>query len=98
MEIEKSRRDEASERKARGVCSELRAALSSYDTILTEFSQHGPWWKMFRQQDESIFAFAARTYTSSKPAEVGMLAAAYARSTCGKKLSALVYTLIISDF
>ncbi|KAI7758907.1 hypothetical protein LZL87_009902 [Fusarium oxysporum] len=52
-------------------------------------AENGAWWSSFRHKTEVICqasyeglaAFAARAYTSSDPAELGMLVVAYARST-----------------
>ncbi|RFN43339.1 hypothetical protein FIE12Z_12429 [Fusarium flagelliforme] len=71
------------------VCSKLRSALPEYDVLMSTLSRNGAWWSSFRHKTQAICqgpyedltTFAARAYTSSIPAEVGMLVAAYARST-----------------
>jgi hypothetical protein len=70
-------------------CSKLRSLLPEYDVLLSTLSENGAWWSSFRHKVEVICqgsyedlaAFAARVYTSSDPAELGMLVVAYARST-----------------
>ncbi|KAF5648964.1 hypothetical protein F52700_783 [Fusarium sp. NRRL 52700] len=60
-----------------------------YDLLISTLSKNGAWWSSFRHKVEVICqgsyedlaAFAARAYTSSDPAELGMLVVAYARST-----------------
>ncbi|KAF5694702.1 hypothetical protein FDENT_830 [Fusarium denticulatum] len=71
------------------VCSKLRSLLPEYDLLISTLSRKGAWWSSFRHKVEVIChgsyedlaAFAARAYTSSDPAELGMLVVAYARST-----------------
>lgn len=70
-------------------CSKLRSLLPEYDLLMSTLSRNGAWWSSFRHKTQAICqgpyegltAFAAHAYTSSNPAEVGMLVAAYARST-----------------
>ena len=94
-------------RKAKSACATLRAALPGYDAMMATLTQNGHWWSSFRQKTnaisgssvEELAAFASRTYTSTNPAELGILVAAYARSTSdGHHLFALVDDLIVSDF
>jgi hypothetical protein len=71
------------------VCSKLRSTLPEFDALMSTLSRNGAWWSSFRHKAQAICqgpyedltTFAARAYTSSIPAEVGMLVAAYARST-----------------
>ncbi|KAF5722693.1 hypothetical protein FMUND_2570 [Fusarium mundagurra] len=70
-------------------CSELRSLLPEYDVLISTLSKNGAWWSSFRHKVEVICqgsyedlaAFAARAYTSSDPAVLGMLVVTYARST-----------------
>ncbi|EXK87623.1 hypothetical protein FOQG_08962 [Fusarium oxysporum f. sp. raphani 54005] len=70
-------------------CLKLRSVLPEYDLLISTLSKNGAWWSSFRHKTEVICqgsyeglaAFAARAYTSSDPAELGMLVVAYARST-----------------
>ncbi|KAF5566243.1 hypothetical protein FNAPI_1242 [Fusarium napiforme] len=70
-------------------CLKLRSVLPEYGVLISTLSMNGAWWSSFRHKVEAICqgsyeglaAFAARTYTSSDPAELGMLVVAYARST-----------------
>ncbi|KAF4337757.1 hypothetical protein FBEOM_8354 [Fusarium beomiforme] len=70
-------------------CLRLRSSLPPYDVLMSTLSQNGAWWSSFRHKTQAIcqgsyeglVAFAAHAYTSSSPAELGMLVAAYARST-----------------
>ncbi|CCT73119.1 uncharacterized protein FFUJ_12670 [Fusarium fujikuroi IMI 58289] len=87
-------------------CLKLRSALPEYDLLISTLSQNGAWWSSFRQKVQVICqgtyqdlaAFAARAYTSSDPAELGMLVVAYARSTGNKhNLYGLVDRLAIPD-
>jgi hypothetical protein len=96
-----------SERKAKAVCKTLRSAMPGFDAIMSTLSKNGAWWNSFRQKThaitqapvEGLSTFAARTYTSNNPAELGILAAAYARSIRdGHQLYALVDGLVVSDF
>jgi hypothetical protein len=101
------RRVRAADRRAK-VCETLRAALPSFDVLTTAIAKNGAWWNSFRQkthaisQTESIeplAVFAARAYTSSSPAELGLLAVAYARClNAGHHLYGLVDNLVISNF
>jgi hypothetical protein len=92
--------------KAKYVCETLRSALPGYDTIMSTLSANGAWWSSFRHKThaisqapaEALAAFAARSYTSNNPAELGILVAAYARSSNQDyHLYAIVDSLIISD-
>ena len=94
------------EQKAKYVCEMLRSVLPGYDTILSTFSKNGAWWSSFRYKThaisqtpiEAFTAFAARSYTSNSPAELGTLVAAYARSSGqNQHLYAAVDSLVISD-
>jgi hypothetical protein len=77
-----------SEQKTKYVCETLRSAIPGYDTIMSTLSKNGAWWSSFRHKThaisqtpvEALAAFATRSYTSSNPAELGILVAAYARS------------------
>ncbi|KFY99421.1 hypothetical protein V498_00774 [Pseudogymnoascus sp. VKM F-4517 (FW-2822)] len=94
--------------KVKTVCGSLRSALPLYDTMMSVLSQNGAWWASFRHKTSAIIyqspvvelaEFAARTYTSSSPAELGMLVTAYARSAGdADHLYELVDTLVISEF
>ncbi|KAH0542442.1 hypothetical protein FGG08_003197 [Glutinoglossum americanum] len=94
-----------SEQKTKYVCETLRSALPVYDTIMSTLSKNGAWWSSFRYKThaisqtpvEALAAFAARSYTSSNPAELGILVAAYARSSNQNHLYAIVDSLVISD-
>lgn len=76
--------------------------------MMSVLSQNGAWWASFRHKTSAIIyqspivelaEFAARTYTSSNPAELGMLVTAYARSAGdADHLYELVDTLVISEF
>ena len=80
--------------------------LPSYDNLVSTLTENGAWWSSFRQKThaisqtpvEALATFAARTYTSSNPAELGILVTAYARSS-GKshRLYAIVDSLVISN-
>jgi hypothetical protein len=94
--------------KAESVCASLRSMLPRYDILVSILSQKGAWWSSFRQKTDAIVSapaasltdFAARSYTSNNPAELGILTAAYARSM-GKEqhhLYAVIDSLIVSDF
>ncbi|KAF5591066.1 hypothetical protein FPANT_5799 [Fusarium pseudoanthophilum] len=87
-------------------CLKLRSALPEYDILMSTLSKNGAWWSSFRHKVEVICqgsyedlaSFAARTYTSSDPAELGMLVVAYARSTGHHQhLYGLVDRLAIPD-
>ncbi|KAF5561457.1 hypothetical protein FPHYL_6191 [Fusarium phyllophilum] len=87
-------------------CLKLRSALPEYDLLISILSKNGAWWSSFRHKVEVICqgsyedlaAFAARAYTSSDPAELGMLVVAYARSTGhNHHLYGLVDRLAIPD-
>jgi hypothetical protein len=75
--------------------------------IISTLSSNGDWWNSFRQKTEAITdtpltedltEFAARAYTSLDPAEVGILATAYARSCHGAEdVYALVEKLVIES-
>ncbi|EWG55379.1 hypothetical protein FVEG_13387 [Fusarium verticillioides 7600] len=87
-------------------CSKLRSLLPEYDVLLSTLSENGAWWSSFRHKVEVICqgsyedlaAFAARVYTSSDPAELGMLVVAYARSTGhSNHLYGLVDRLAVPD-
>jgi hypothetical protein len=87
-------------------CSKLRSLLPEYDLLMSTLSRNGAWWSSFRHKTQAICqgpyeglaAFAAHAYTSSNPAEVGMLVAAYARSTNQHRhLYELVESLVIPD-
>ncbi|KAI8676245.1 Zn(2)-C6 fungal-type domain-containing protein [Fusarium sp. Ph1] len=90
------------------ICGTLRSALPSYDEITATLSKNGSWWDSFRQKTraisqneplEPLLSFAAHAYTSTSPAELAILAVAYARSLGqGHKIFTLVDTLIIGDF
>jgi hypothetical protein len=95
-------------RKAESVCASLRSLLPSYDVLVSILSRKGAWWSSFRQKTDAITSapatslidFAARSYTSSNPAELGILTTAYARSM-GKEqhhVYAIIDSLVISDF
>jgi hypothetical protein len=101
-----SRRFQLSEQKTKYVCETLRSALPSYDTVMSTLSKNGAWWSSFRHKThaisqspvEALAAFATRSYTSNNPAELGMLVAAYARSSNQNyHLYAIVDSLVISD-
>ncbi|KAK5988333.1 Transcription factor sdnS-like protein [Cladobotryum mycophilum] len=89
------------------ICSTLRAALPTYDKILSALSSNGAWWSGYRKKAyaisaipyETIEIFGQRTYTSNHPAKLGALAIAFARSS-GKHtyLYSLVDQLVLSDF
>ncbi|KAL4880756.1 hypothetical protein BJY04DRAFT_218913 [Aspergillus karnatakaensis] len=98
---------QATPSKAASLCSRLRAALPSYDMLLSTLSQGGSWWSSYRQKaytisqapPETIEAFAKRVYTSQNPAELGSLALAFARSSDSHySLYTFVDELILSDF
>ncbi|KAK9233695.1 hypothetical protein V1525DRAFT_442603 [Lipomyces kononenkoae] len=94
-------------KKATSICSMLRAALPSYDSIISALSRNGSWWSSYRQKAYAVSqappltleVFAKRAYTSHHPAELGALALAFARSS-GRhyNLYALVDDMVISDF
>ncbi|KAI9854171.1 MAG: hypothetical protein M1813_001341 [Trichoglossum hirsutum] len=95
-----------SERKAKYVCETLRSALPDYDTVMSTLSKNGAWWSSFRHKThaisqtpvEALAAFAARSYISGNPAQLGILVAAYARSSIQNyHLYAIVDSLVISD-
>lgn len=102
-----SRLTQAAAHKAK-ICGTLRSALPSYDEITATLSKNGSWWDSFRQKTraisqsealEPLLSFAAHAYTSTSPAELAILAVAYARSLGqGHKIFTLVDTLIIGDF
>jgi hypothetical protein len=84
----------------------LRSALPVYDTILSTLVTKGAWWSSFRHKThaisqapvEALVAFARRSYNSYNPAELGILVAAYARSSNqNEHLYAIVDSLVISD-
>lgn len=92
--------------KSARICSTLRSILPSYDTIMSVLAEKGSWWDSFRQKayaiseapSQTIEAFAKRTYTSSKPADIGALAIAFARSMNKHRyIFTLVDELVISD-
>ncbi|KAI9781855.1 MAG: hypothetical protein M1839_005647 [Geoglossum umbratile] len=94
------------EQKAKCVCEALRSALPGYDAVMSTLSKNGAWWSSFRHKThaisqapvEALATFAARSYTSNNPAELGILVAAYARSsTQNYHLYAIVDNLVISD-
>ncbi|KAF7550509.1 hypothetical protein G7Z17_g5679 [Cylindrodendrum hubeiense] len=96
-----------SQDKAKRACATLRSALPSYNSVMTTLSEHGSWWDSFRfkthlnakEPAEGLTAFAARNYTSSNPAILGTLAAAYARCLNRyHQLYFLVESLVVSDF
>lgn len=98
---------QSAERKANSVCETLRSALPSYDATTSIFSKNGAWWNSFRLKShavhetpvEPLAAFGRRTYTTSNPAELGILVAAYARSVNqSHHLYDLVDSMVISDF
>ncbi|KAI9765752.1 MAG: hypothetical protein M1840_007186 [Geoglossum simile] len=73
---------------------------------MSTLSTNGAWWNSFRHKThaisqvpvEALVAFAARSYTSNNPAELGILVAAYARSSNqNHHLYATVDSLVISD-
>ncbi|RMJ15705.1 hypothetical protein BHE90_006281 [Fusarium euwallaceae] len=90
------------------ICGTLRSALPSYDEITVTLTKNGSWWDSFRQKTraisqseplEPLLSFAAHAYTSTSPAELAILAVAYARSLGqGHKIFTLVDSLIIGDF
>ncbi|KAI8720108.1 Zn(2)-C6 fungal-type domain-containing protein [Fusarium sp. LHS14.1] len=90
------------------ICGTIRSALPSYDEITATLAKNGSWWDSFRQKTraisqseplEPLLSFAAHAYTSTSPAELAILAVAYARSLGqGHKIFTLVDTLIIGDF
>lgn len=95
------------ERKANSVCETLRSALPSYDATMSILSKNGAWWNSFRLKShavheapvEPLAAFGRRTYTTSNPAELGILVAAYARSmNQSHHLYDLVDRMVIADF
>ncbi|KFZ16878.1 hypothetical protein V502_04850 [Pseudogymnoascus sp. VKM F-4520 (FW-2644)] len=103
----KHRASRPSDGQVKSVCESLRSALPPYDTMMSALSKNGAWWASFRLKTSAIYQapivglveFAAHTYTSSNPAELGMLVTAYARTAeDAHHLYALVYTLIISEF
>ncbi|KAF4419903.1 hypothetical protein FACUT_11343 [Fusarium acutatum] len=88
------------------VCLKLRSILPEYDFLISTLSQNGAWWSSFRHKVqvicqgsyEDLAAFAARAYTSSDPAELGMLVVSYARSTGNNHhLYGVVDKLVIPD-
>ena len=93
--------------KSNSVCETLRSALPSYDTIVQTLAKNGAWWNSFRSKmrafsespvTETIEAFAARTYISRNPGELGTLTVAFAYSACNlDRLYALVESLVISN-
>ncbi|KAM5355050.1 hypothetical protein ACJ41O_001696 [Fusarium nematophilum] len=97
----------SSARKAK-VCGTIRSALPKYDDITVTLIKNGAWWDSFRQKTraisqaepvEPLLSFAAHAYTSTSPAELAILAVAYARSLGrSHQLFSLVDSLIISDF
>ncbi|KAH6975669.1 hypothetical protein EDB80DRAFT_740459, partial [Ilyonectria destructans] len=96
-----------SQDKAKRVCATLRSALPSYDSFMSTLSEYGSWWASFRfkthlnskEPAEELAVFAARNYTSSNPALLGILAAAYARSLNRyHQLYVLIESLVVSDF
>ncbi|OCL04527.1 hypothetical protein AOQ84DRAFT_433438 [Glonium stellatum] len=97
-----SQQSQSSERKNKEVCGILRSALPRYDTMMSTLSNNGFWWSAFRYKTceviEPLPVFAARSYTSNDPIELGILVAAYARcSNENYNLYVLVENLIISD-
>ena len=94
--------------RAADVCQALRSALPIYDDITATLLRNGGWWDSFRQKTraisqaepvEPLLSFAAHAYTSASPAEVAILAVAYARALGrSHRLFAVVDSLIISDF
>ncbi|KAJ4328898.1 hypothetical protein N0V84_000686 [Fusarium piperis] len=101
------RLNQAAAHKAK-ICGSLRSVLPSYDQITATLARNGSWWDSFRQKTraisqsqplEPLLSFAAHAYTSTSPAELAILAVAYARSLGqGHKIFTLVDTLIIGDF
>ena len=101
-----SQRFQLAEQKTKYVCQTLRSALPDYDTVMSTLSKNGAWWSSFRHKThaisqtpvEALAAFATRSYTSDNPAELGILVAAYARSSNqNHHLYAIVDSLVISD-
>ncbi|EED16463.1 hypothetical protein TSTA_015490 [Talaromyces stipitatus ATCC 10500] len=96
-----------SQMKAKEVCENLRSALPSFDRVSSVFGENGSWWDSFRDKTrvisqahfEDIDTFSAKAYTSMKPAEVGTLAVAYARSLNQgfHPLMETVENLVLSD-
>ncbi|KAH7131093.1 hypothetical protein EDB81DRAFT_807913 [Dactylonectria macrodidyma] len=94
------------QRRAKDVCTALRSALPSYDSIMATLSEHGSWWESFRfkthlnvdEPAEGLLAFASRTYTSGNPSLLGTLVTAYARCLNRyHQLYAIVESLVISE-
>lgn len=94
-------------RNSQSVCATLRSLLPGYDELVATMSKNGAWWGSFRQKTnilaptsfEPLAAYAARTYTSSNPAELGILVAAYTRSVGhSHHLYGVVDSLILSNF
>lgn len=93
--------------KAKGVCESLRSALPTFDRIINVFGENGGWWDSFCDKTrlisqahfQHIDEFSAQAYTSMKPAEVGTLAIAYARSLSQgfHPLMETVESLVLSD-
>jgi hypothetical protein len=74
--------------------------------MMSVLSKSGTWWSSFRHKTQDISqtpiepltTFATRSFTSNNPTELGILVAAYARSSTQKNhLYALVDSLIISN-
>jgi hypothetical protein len=94
-------------RNSQSVCATLRSLLPGYDELVATMSKNGAWWRSFRQKTdvlsptsfETLATYAARTYTSSNPAELGILVAAYTR-TVGQShhLYGVVDSLVLSIF
>lgn len=104
--VTRERVSKASEQKLKSVTGALRAALPKYDTIVETLSKNGSWWSSFRQKtvsalkqrQDSLLSIAPRAYTSNKPAVLGLLVTAYARSSQrNHHLYVLVDRLVISD-
>lgn len=88
------------------MCETLRSALPGYDATMSTLLKKGAWWSSFRHKThaisqtpvEELAAFATRAYTSNSPAELGILVAAYARSSNkNDHLYAIVDSLVVSD-
>jgi hypothetical protein len=95
-----------STRKPRLICEKLRSSLPKYDDMMAVFAKGGTWWGYWRQKTygetkptESLLQYAARTYTSEVPTDLGLLVCAFGLSTDtnGSRYLALVDRLIISD-
>lgn len=83
-----ARRDKAFTNKRKWSCEKLRTTLPAYDDIVRTCQANGSWWLHYREKSfgsaiapESLDDYATRVYASDRPEELGILVAAFARSS-----------------